>query len=170
MITLKTLLPALALAATAGTASADCTSLGTLGPPGAALFGNSFSASGTYTDCYTFQLLSGANSFGGMLESWDPLNKLSIDVKSISLSGGTLASTLTDWTPTLFDFGGLGAGTYTLSVLSVVDTDWGLYRDKVGYLGGIATVAAIPEPETYALMLLGLAAIGAFTRRRQAAR
>ncbi|MCW5612133.1 MAG: PEPxxWA-CTERM sorting domain-containing protein [Rubrivivax sp.] len=30
------------------------------------------------------------------------------------------------------------------------------------------TAAMIPEPETYALMLLGLAAIGAAARRRRA--
>ena len=33
---------------------------------------------------------------------------------------------------------------------------------------GVAAVAAIPEPETYALMLLGLAAIGTAARRRKA--
>jgi glycerophosphoryl diester phosphodiesterase len=33
---------------------------------------------------------------------------------------------------------------------------------------GVAAVAAIPEPETYALMLLGLAAIGTAARRKNA--
>ena len=33
---------------------------------------------------------------------------------------------------------------------------------------GVAAVAAIPEPETYALMLLGLAAIGGVAKRRKA--
>ena len=37
----------------------------------------------------------------------------------------------------------------------------GTYRDITG-----TPVTPVPEPETYALMLLGLAALGAFTRRR----
>ena len=41
----------------------------------------------------------------------------------------------------------------------------GLYAG--GEIRGFLT-AAIPEPETYALMLAGLAAIGAFTRARRA--
>jgi hypothetical protein len=173
MAKIGSIVSALALVAAASPAFAGCDStsnLGGLGPPGLATFSNSFSAAGSYTDCYTFDLLGTADSFGGVLESWDPLNKLGIDVKSISLWGGTLGSTQVDSTPWFFDFGGLGQGHYTLAVSSVVDTDWGLYAHKVGYAGAILTVSAVPEPETYALMLLGLAAIGAFARRRQQAR
>jgi PEP-CTERM motif-containing protein len=176
MTKISSIVAALALVAAASPAFAGCdntSSLGDLGPPGLATFGNSFSSSGSFTDCYTFDLLGGADSFGGVLHSWDPLNKLGIDVTSISLWGGTLGSTLTDTTPLLFDFGGLGKGHYTLAVSSIVDSDWGLWKHDVGYGGAIATVSAVspvPEPETYALMLLGLAAIGAFTRRRQQSR
>jgi hypothetical protein len=35
--------------------------------------------------------------------------------------------------------------------------------DNVSVTG---TVAAVPEPETYALLLAGLAALGSFARRR----
>jgi hypothetical protein len=173
MTKISSIVAALALVAAASPAFADCgktSNLGDLGPPGLATFSNSFSASGSFTDCYTFDLLGNADSFGGVLESWDPLNKLGIDVTSISLWGGTLGSTLTDTTPFLFDFGGLGKGHYTLALSGVVNSDWGLWKHDVGYAGAIATVSAVPEPETYALMLLGLAAIGAFTRRRQQSR
>ena len=176
MTKISSIVAALALVAAASPAFAGCdntSSLGDLGPPGLATFGNSFSSAGSFTDCYTFDLLGGADSFGGVLQSWDPLNKLGIDLTSISLWGGTLGSALTDTTPFLFDFGGLGKGHYTLAVSGNVDSEWGLWKHDVGYGGAIATVSAVspvPEPETYALMLLGLAAIGAFTRRRQQSR
>jgi len=173
MAKIASIVSTLALVAAASPAFAGCdntSNLGDLGPPGLATFSNAFSSAGSYTDCYTFDLLGNAESFGGMLQSFDPLNKLSINVTSISLWGGTLGNALTDSTPWLFDFGLLGKGHYTLAVSSIVDADWGLYKDKVGYAGAIATVSAVPEPQTYALMLLGLAAIGTFARRRQQAR
>lgn len=173
MAKISSILSALALVAAASPAFAGCdntSSLGELGTPGLATFGNTFGAAGTYTDCYTFDLLGSANSFGGVAHSVDLFgwNKLGIDVTSISLWGGTLGSTLTDsWLNDGFNFAGLGKGHYTLAVSSIVDTNWGLYASKVGYTGAILTVSAVPEPQTYALMLLGLAATGVFARRRQ---
>ena len=41
--------------------------------------------------------------------------------------------------------------------------------NRLGGFGGSMTIFAIPEPETYALALLGLAIGGAMTRRRKAA-
>jgi hypothetical protein len=54
------------------------------------------------------------------------------------------------------------SGTYALSFLNNG-------RDNVGALLDNVNVAAVPEPETYALMLAGLAAVG-FVRRRRSAR
>ena len=171
MTKIGSIVSALALVAAASPAFAGCdntSSLGDLGSSGLAFFGNSFGSAGSYTDCFTFDLLGSADSFGGVLESWTPLNKLGIDVTSISLWGGTLGSALTDSSlGDGFAFAGLGKGHYTFSVSSIVDSDWGLYTSKVGYAGAIVTVSAVPEPETYALMLLGLAAIGMYSRRRQ---
>ena len=171
---ISSIVSALALVAAAGPAFAACdntSNLGDLGPPGLATFSNSFGAAGSYTDCYTFDLQGDADSFGGVLESWTPLNKLGIDVTSISLWGGTLGSTQTDsWLDDGFAFAGLGKGHYTFAVSSIVDTNWGLYTNKVGYAGAIVTVSAVPEPQTYALMLLGLVAIGMYSRRRQQSR
>ena len=53
-------------------------------------------------------------------------------------------------------------GTFTsLSWTNPVFEDW------YGFDVGVAGVAAIPEPETYALMLAGLAAVGFMARRRR---
>ncbi|CAN5755457.1 hypothetical protein BH11PSE8_BH11PSE8_07330 [soil metagenome] len=41
-------------------------------------------------------------------------------------------------------------------------------KTPVSYSGSLTAVAAVPEPETYALMLAGLAGVGFVTRRRQA--
>jgi hypothetical protein len=40
---------------------------------------------------------------------------------------------------------------------------------SLDYVGGGVAVAAVPEPSTYALMLLGVAAFGAVARLRQRA-
>jgi hypothetical protein len=169
----KSILAGLALGLAAAGASATgltCSggaTLGTLGPPGLETFGNSFSSSGTYTDCYTFSLNSSANSFGGTLEV-DPLfNKLDIDVKSVSLYFGD-TWLATDTSPLFFSFGGLVGGAYTLAIQSLVETDPGWRNKPVGYLGAIVTVAApVPEPTTLALMLAGLMGVGLLVLRRR---
>ncbi len=179
---LKSIAAAVALVLSAPAMAATCSgggSLGTLGPPGAAFFGQAFSSAGSYLDCYSFSLSSAADSFGGVLEIDALLNKLDIDVTGVSLfsgvssigqsTGGLISS---DYTAGYFSFGSLAAGAYTLAVASTVSRDAGLWNSPVGYLGLLATSRATvaspaPEPETYAMMLAGLVGIGAMVRRRK---
>ena len=177
---LKSVLAVAALVASAPSMAADCTGgygLGTLGPPGASWFGQSFSSRGSYLDCYSFSLSSTADSFGGTIELDPLLNRLDIDLTSISLfAGGVLGNATsgellsTDASPGLFSFGSLTAGTYTLAVASRVTSDWGLWNEPVGYVGLMATsrsavASPAPEPGAMALMLAGLAGIGVVARR-----
>jgi PEP-CTERM motif len=159
--------------------------LGTLGPPGASWFGESFSRAGSYTDCYSFSLSSAADSFGGTWEL-DLSPTLSINVNGFSLftggvSGGSTTGGLVNgltgsWGNTnSFSFGALAAGTYTLAVSSTVGRNGYSFWDvPVAYIGQIVTTRSTPvaspapEPATYAMMLLGLAGVVGMARRRKA--
>lgn len=183
---LKHVAVAVAMVLSAPAMAASCTGgygLGTLGPPGASWFGESFSRGGSYLDCYSFSLSSAADSFGGTLEL-DLSPSLSINVTGFSLFGGGVQNGATtgsqinglnnSWGSfNTFSFGALAAGTYTLVVASTVGGSGGSWwTTPVGYIGEIVTTRSAPiaspapEPATYAMMLLGLAGVAGVARRR----
>jgi len=132
------------------------TDLGSMGPPGAALIGNSFNSIGSYRDCYTFDVSSSAASFGVTLNSYG------IDLQSVALYSGGIQLAL-DNSPLTYSFAALAQGVnYTLSIASEVFKDM-----PVAYAGIFTTYAApVPEPATYGMFALGLLGVAAAVRRK----
>lgn len=166
---LKSVVAALAFAAAAGpTIAATCQAIDdTLGTLDASE--TEFTAfcvgQGSFSDYYSFSLAT-HGGVGGTLVEWDLGSILGVDLTSVRIGGGSLGSTwLTDSTSQdSFSFANLGGGNYTLNVTGVV-TGWSPVNS---YGGAIHAVAApVPEPETYAMMALGLGLLIWVTRRRQ---
>lgn len=164
----RNMVAALALAVAGPAMATSClydSTLGTLTSAGTD-FGAVCAGSGSFSHYYTFSLaaLSGVN---GTSDEWDlRFLGISTTLNSVGVSGGSLGSSwVTDSSPLDgFTFANLGAGDYQLRVLGTVDSLAGGYD---GTIRAVATVAsAVPEPETYAMLALGLAAVGWVTRRR----
>jgi hypothetical protein len=146
---------ALSLNANAATYSA-----GTIGP---GTYTNSFSApssnqaGGENLDHFLFTLASTADItvFGQDFADGYVLGRMDL------ITGGPAFSFIATGTPS-FNILGLAAGNYQIN-----------FKNESGNLatgsftGGV-TVAAVPEPETYAMLLAGLGLIGFSARRRQA--
>jgi hypothetical protein len=77
--------------------------------------------------------------------------------------GCTETPNFCNWTNVGVSFSGTA-----LSVSFADVTELNVGFDNVTFGSAVASVAAVPEPETYALMLAGLAVVGAAARRRQA--
>jgi hypothetical protein len=172
----KALVAAIALTMSGPAAFASLASCGSgttaLSSGSTELFGNTFSSARSFNDCYSFSIGAGADAFGGTL-TIDPLSFLDISVNSLSLSGAGLATSLVDSTPGVFSFSNLVAGTYQLVVSGAVAKGRGfddILPLPVGYAGSLTTnavVTSVPEPETYAMLLMGLATVGWIARRRK---
>lgn len=146
---------ALAAASTASFAAADWTSFV---PPATPAQGDFF---GSESAVFSFSLLGDALTSNGLV-----------------VTGGTLADVSIDGTSFIFDgvdkwnfAGSLLAGTHNVQVL-VANNFTGSYRGTLYFNPGTLdttslTAAPVPEPESYAMMLAGLGALGFLARRRQ---
>lgn len=176
------LLAALTVIAIAGPAEAvPCTnsfSFGTISAPALTGFGNGFGSVQQFSDCYNFTL-DGSGSLLGTSWEIDASWMRNIHLSSITLSGGGLSSSITDFTPDSFSFGNLVSGNYQLIIAGDV-SGWNggfLGGGGVAYAGLIAMARAqaapVPGPIVRAglpgLAIIALGGMVAWRRRRIAA-
>ena len=172
---LKLFTAAIVLALGAPAMAAECTGDGThLGNVAAVPVSfasecfRTFSSLGSnFTDHYSFSISALGDVTGGLVNflvfNWNDVN-----FSSVALTGAGYSGTDTNAADG-FSFSGLTVGNYDLAVSG------SLARGDAfgGYTGAITSTAsiagAVPEPETYAMALLGLAGVGFATRRRNKA-
>ena len=133
-------IPAFAVSGDLGPLSSDPEGFGNMFPTGA----------GVFSDTFTFSLASAMTVTG--VTGFMGFDSFALVLKDSM--GDTVGS---DLTPAAFTFA-LGAGSYTLNFV-------GFGADAGAFYGG--NVTAVPEPETYALMLAGLGIIGFIGARRR---
>ena len=118
---------------------------------------------GGFSDSYTFTLPS-ATAFTASITAVAAGGQ-DVDFTSIALSGPSGLFSFTQVGVDPFEFWTLStptlaAGAYALTLVGANSAAIG------SYAGNVALGPPVPEPQTYALLLAGLAAIGLRTRRR----
>ena len=162
----KQALAAVALSGVAIAASATTYTIpGTL-PSAPAVYTNVANVAGpSFSDTYNFLAPSGASTTSASSVTIDVGSLLNINSLSISLfdsSNALVQAGTVGESSTLVDVPLLSGAAYHFEVTGQVTGSAG------GIYTFIATSAPVPEPETWALMLRGLAAIGFLVMRRKA--
>lgn len=154
-LTAAALLALSALSATAGTSTFDV--------DGSATFGNdAFTTLGSFKQTITFDGLAAGNYniVGDLTGTRVVFSRVTLDGHDWLLSagaGGQLRLGYIEY---------LGGAPLTLELEGVVDASKSTFK-QAKYSGTLAVTAAVPEPETYALLLAGLGAVGFVVRRRR---
>jgi hypothetical protein len=141
------------LAVASASAFAISTPLGTI-DNSTVIIGNPMVAIPFFFDSFTFSLAAPGDISGGTFS-------VGITGFTAVLQDATFAAIGIDTNPNDgFSFAGLAAGNYSLNFLGTSAAG--------GAYGGV--LSAVPEPETYALMLAGLGIVGFVAARRRAQR
>lgn len=142
-----------------GASAADPISLGT-NPSSSPIVGFGLEDA-PLTWSYSFTLDS-ATSFSNLLlslRSTDPVDYV-VSLTGPTSAAGALAGSKIN--PANFTFNALADGAYVLSIVGTPSSSF-----SAGYGGSLTAVAAVPEPESMALMLAGLGVAGTLLRRRK---
>ncbi|HEX5311416.1 FxDxF family PEP-CTERM protein [Aquabacterium sp.] len=120
---------------------------------------------GAFADVYTFDLIDPGFVKGGVHTTIGL--PFGIKILKVSLSGGTMTGVeefLMNENSATANFlqEDLGSGHYTLTVSGLVFGGHGSYGGDIA-----AVTAAVPEPESMALALAGVASVLALSRRRK---
>ena len=153
---------ALTLLASAAVAQAATFNIGALGNT----YQNSVDVSGSFEDLYTFTLPS---QFTGLTGSYFAVDYVGLGLDTyLTVGQGAPGVGSTVPLPITGSLSGLNVASYQ-STFNL--TAGGAYWFKLSGYGEAAsytvTLAPVPEPETYALLLAGLGLMGAVARRRQ---
>lgn len=165
---------AMIMSSTAANAAALVTSPSTLTPPASAFFGNTFNGAvpGTFSDTFTFTIGGSSSASTNAQLSTILLNgvqnvSFNCPTCSIFVDVNTLANrfvqTSIDPAPETWALLApivLTPGSHTIFVNGNLTGPSGAYS-------GTLNVQAVPEPATWAMMILGFGAVGMALRRRR---
>ncbi|KAB8057002.1 MULTISPECIES: FxDxF family PEP-CTERM protein [Janthinobacterium] len=153
------------LAAASFSASAATYDLGILDPSGSdtlSAITTKFTAGALVDDFWTFKLVTPSSTSFGALQTFSVVEGAIQDFSATLLGYGSLTNSTAAGVQSLSWTGPLAAGEYTVHVTGLT----GLA--KAQYLGSVSALP-VPEPETYGMLLGGLALVGFAARRARKA-
>jgi hypothetical protein len=161
---------ALVGAATAASAATTVTSTNPspaiLTPPASAAFSSVLSGSGTFTDSFMFTIAGGPGVTDAQLSTLLLNGSQDVHFTSITLDGMSVF-TQTSVSPGAPETWAILTPIYLLTGNHWINVEGNLVGPTGSYSGTINVQPAVPEPATWAMMMLGFGAMGLAMRRRR---